>query len=53
MLTPEPLFAVDGELYPLADMRQANADDPALLEWLTTAQVGESFAAIVECARVA
>lgn len=45
-------FTVEQIEYSLADMLTANEEDKDLCEWLTTAQVGESFPAFVECKRV-
>ena len=51
--TPARAFEVDGQTYDLASMREANRDDPDLLDWLDAAQVGEWFPAmVVACRRV-
>jgi hypothetical protein len=48
----EKQFSVEGRAYTLAEMLDANSDDSELCEWLTSAQVGESFPAFVSCERV-
>jgi hypothetical protein len=48
-----PSFEVEGEVFDLSSMLQANADDEEFCEWLYTASIGDVFPAIVECRRVA
>ena len=51
---PVPMFTVDGNPpCTLDEFTDANSDDLDVLEWASTAQVGDVFAAFVECRRVA
>ena len=46
------MFEVEGELYDLNQMLEANRDDATLCEWLRRAEVGDRFLAINSCVRV-
>lgn len=37
------MFTFDGKTYTLAEMLAVNQDDPACIEWLHTAKVGDQF----------
>jgi hypothetical protein len=48
----EPMFGVDGRTVPQSELIDANKDDPDVIEWAQTAQVGETYPAFVPCERV-
>lgn len=46
------VFKVDGELFPIAEMLSANADDEGFCEWAVDAEIGDRFPGFIPCERV-